>query len=87
MSDFLKNVIKDVGNEYASLVVDGVEAGDVDSLLILVHIFSTDFYLVLFMVDLQQIRLLHWLERVQQVKLTFSWVLLKTFLTKTPMLV
>ena len=33
MSDFLKNVIKDVGNEYASLVVDGVEAGDVDSFI------------------------------------------------------
>ena len=33
MSDFLKNVIKDVGNEYASLVSDGVEAGDVDSFI------------------------------------------------------
>ena len=31
MSDFLKSIIKEVGNEYASLVVDGVEAGDVDS--------------------------------------------------------
>ena len=30
MSDFLKSVIKETGNEYASLVVDGVEAGDVD---------------------------------------------------------
>jgi len=26
MSDFLKNIIKEVGNEYASLVADGVEA-------------------------------------------------------------
>ena len=33
MSDFLKSVIKDVGNEYASLVIDGVEAGDVDSFI------------------------------------------------------
>ena len=33
MTDFLKNVIKDVGNEYASLVIDGVEAGDVDSFI------------------------------------------------------
>ena len=33
MTDFLKNVVKDVGNEYASLVVDGVEAGDVDSFI------------------------------------------------------
>jgi len=33
MNDFLKNVIKDVGNEYASLVSDGVEAGDVESFI------------------------------------------------------
>ena len=33
MSDFLKKIIKEVGNEYASLVADGVEAGDVDSWL------------------------------------------------------
>ena len=33
MSDFLKSVIKEVGNEYASLVIDGVEAGDVDSFI------------------------------------------------------
>ena len=33
MSDFLKNVIKDVGNEYASVVADGVHAGDVDSFI------------------------------------------------------
>ena len=31
--NFLKTVIKDVGNEYASLVIDGVEAGDVDSFI------------------------------------------------------
>ena len=33
MTEFLKNIIKDVGNEYASLVSDGVEAGDVDSFI------------------------------------------------------
>ena len=33
MNDFLKNVIKEVGNEYASMVSDGVEAGDVDSFI------------------------------------------------------
>ncbi len=33
MSDFLKNIIKETGNEYASLVSDGVEAGDVDSFI------------------------------------------------------
>ena len=33
MNDFLKDIIKTTGNEYASLVADGVEAGDVDNLL------------------------------------------------------
>ena len=31
MNAFLKSVIKEVGNEYAQIVADGVEAGDVDS--------------------------------------------------------
>ena len=31
MNEFLKNVVKEIGNEYASLAADGVEAGDVDS--------------------------------------------------------
>ena len=33
MNDFLKNIIKEVGNEYASLAIDGVEAGDVNSFI------------------------------------------------------
>ena len=33
MSDFLKDVIKETGNEYATLVSEGVEAGDVDSFI------------------------------------------------------
>ena len=33
MPDFLKQIIKDTGNEYASLVSDGVEAGDVDTFI------------------------------------------------------
>ena len=33
MNDFLKDVIKETGNEYASLVSEGLEAGDVDSLI------------------------------------------------------
>lgn len=33
MSDFLKGLMKEVGNEYASLVSDGVEAGDVDTFI------------------------------------------------------
>ena len=33
MNDFLKDIIKETGNEYASLVSDGVEAGDNDSFI------------------------------------------------------
>ena len=33
MVDFLKDIAKQAGNEYASLVADGVEAGDVDSFI------------------------------------------------------
>ena len=32
-NDFLKDIIKSTGNEYASLVEDGVEAGDVESFI------------------------------------------------------
>ena len=33
MADFLKQIIKETGNEYASLVSEGVEAGDVDTFI------------------------------------------------------
>ena len=33
MNNFLREVIKQVGNEYASIVEDGVESGDVDSFI------------------------------------------------------
>ena len=33
MPDFLKQIIKETGNEYATLVSEGVEAGDVDSFI------------------------------------------------------
>ena len=33
MNDFLKDIIKETGNEYASLVSDGAEAGDNDSFI------------------------------------------------------
>ena len=33
MNDFLKDIIKSTGNEYASLVADGVEAGDNDTFI------------------------------------------------------
>ena len=33
MSNFLKDIIKETGNEYASLASDGVIGGDVDSFI------------------------------------------------------
>ena len=33
MNDFLRSVIREVGNEYASIVADGVEAGDVTTFI------------------------------------------------------
>ena len=33
LNDFLKNIVKEVGNEYASIVDDGVEAGDVSTFI------------------------------------------------------
>ncbi len=33
MSDFLKDIIKETGNEYATLAKDGVAGGDVDSFI------------------------------------------------------
>ena len=33
MNDFLKDVIKETGNEYAQVVSEGVEAGDVESFI------------------------------------------------------
>ena len=33
MNDFLKSIIKEVGNEYAAIVDDGVEAGDVNTFI------------------------------------------------------
>ena len=33
MNDFLKDVIKETGNEYAAVVSEGVEAGDVESFI------------------------------------------------------
>ena len=33
MSDFLKDIIKETGNEFATLAKDGVAGGDVDSFI------------------------------------------------------
>ena len=34
MNDFLKDVIKETGNEYAGIVSEGVEAGDVEPIAV-----------------------------------------------------
>ena len=79
MNDFLKDVIKETGNEYAGIVSEGVEAGDVENFIDTgSHIFNA-LFLVHFMVDFHKTKLLLWLEKVQQVKLSFSWEWLKTF--------
>ena len=85
VNDFLKDIIKSTGNEYASLVEDGVEAGDVESLLIQVHIFSTHYLAVVFTEDCQATSCSHWRENRPQGKPTFLWESLRTFSMQTPM--
>ena len=51
MNDFLKNIVKEVGNEYATLAADGVEAGDVNSYIDTVPISLMLYCLVLYTVD------------------------------------
>ena len=47
MSDFLKDIIKETGNEYATLVSDGVESADVTSFIDkFSHFFNFDNYLI-----------------------------------------
>jgi len=75
MNNFLKDIIKEVGNEYASIVDDGVEAGDVDSFI------DTGSYIFNALLSgslyggCLPIRLLQSQERVQQVRHTSLWVL------------
>ena len=41
-NDFLKDIIKSTGNEYASLVEDGVEAGDVENFIDTCLLYTSD---------------------------------------------
>ncbi len=54
MSDFLKDIIKETGNEYATLVSEGVEARDVDSFIDTALWRLTLYYLVQSMVVCHQ---------------------------------
>ena len=71
MNDFLKDIIKTTGNEYASLVADGVEFGDVDNFI------DTGSYVFNALLSgsinggLPTTKLLHLLVRVQQVRHSF----------------
>ena len=65
-NDFLRSIVKEVGNEYASIVDDGVEAGDV-------LIYWMAYCLEVCMVDCLQIRLQHWPERVPQERRISLW--------------
>ena len=82
MPDFLKEVIKTTGNEYASLVSDGVEAGDVEEFI------DTGSYALNALLSgsinggLPANKILQSLVKVQLVKHFFLWVCVKTFWIK-----
>ena len=72
MSDFLKSIVKEVGNEYASIVEDG-DSGDVSTFIdtgshILNGLLSGNLNGGLPANKIQPLRV-----RVQQVRLTFLW--------------
>ena len=78
MNDFLKDIIKETGNEYASLVADGVEAGDTDTFIDTGSYIFNALLIAVFMVVYPQTRLLQSLVRVQLVRHSFLWVSLRT---------
>ena len=87
MTDFLKEVIKTTGNEYASLVSDGVEAGDVDTFIdtgsyAFNALLSGSYMVVYLPIKLQQL-----LVKVQLVKHFFLWECVNIFLISIQMVV
>ena len=87
VNDFLKDIIKSTGNEYASLVEDGVEAGDVENFI------DTGSYIFNALLSgsihggLPANTSPHLPARVQLVRRIFYVVSLKTFLMQILMLV
>ena len=79
MNDFLKDVIKETGNEYAGIVSEGVEAGDVEDFIDTgSHVFNALLSGSLYGgLPQNKITALGW--RKCWVKLSFSWVWSKTF--------
>ena len=70
MSDFLKDIIKETGNEFATLAKDGVAGGDVDSFIDTDSYSLMHYYPVLFLVVYQAIVLQQLLVKLLQVKLS-----------------
>ena len=68
MSDFLKDIIKETGNEYATLAKDGVAGGDVDSFIDTGSYSFNALLSVLFTVVYQTIVSQQLLAKLQQVK-------------------
>ena len=56
MSNFLKDIIKETGNEYAGLVSDGVDSADVTSFIDTDHIHLMLYYQAVYMVVCQVIK-------------------------------
>ena len=56
MNDFLKDVIKETGNEYAGIVSEGVDLGDVEDFIDTGSHVSMFYYQVHFMVDFHKIK-------------------------------
>ena len=73
MSDFLEDIIKETGNEYASLVSDGVEAGDVDSFIDTGSYIFNALLSGVYMEGCRQIKSPPLLGNLPQVKLSFLW--------------
>ena len=82
VNDFLKDIIKSTGNEYASLVEDGVEAGDVENFI------DTGSYIFNALLSGSiQIKSPHLPARVLLVRRIFYVVSLRTFSMQILMLV
>ena len=73
MSDFLKDIIKQTGNEYAPLYQMVLKVQTLITLSTLVRTSSMRYSVGLYMVDYHQTRLLRLLVRVQQVRRSLLW--------------
>ena len=84
--NFLQDVVKEIGNEYASIVSDGVAAGDTESFIDTGSYISMLWLVVPYLVESLETRSL--LSRVSLLlaRLSFALGLSSIFLSLTPML-